>query len=260
MLFRSICFADVLFCVTANTLGYTKAVDACKKNGCRVAAITDVLEDAFMKGSIEVNYEAMAPVIAGVEKAFNEASHVQITAPGGTSITLSIQGRKAFTCPGVLHAPGGLIGLPGMEVYIAPVEEQTNGILVADASGSGLGKLEDPVRISIEAGRAYDISGGKQAKMLADRLKATNNPNSYVIAEFAIGLNPFAELVGHIAIDEGIYGTGHFALGNNLGFAGKNDAPQHFDMVYWKPTIYLDEKLFMKDGRLVELDHLIPKA
>lgn len=257
---RAICFADVLFCVTANTLGYTKAVDACKKNGCRVAAITDVLEDAFMKGSIEVNYEAMAPVIAGVEKAFNEASHVQITAPGGTSITLSIQGRKAFTCPGVLHAPGGLIGLPGMEVYIAPVEDQTNGILVADASGSGLGKLEDPVRISIEAGRAYDISGGKQAKMLADRLKATNNPNSYVIAEFAIGLNPFAELVGHIAIDEGIYGTGHFALGNNLGFAGKNDAPQHFDMVYWKPTIYLDEKLFMKDGRLVELDHLIPKA
>ena len=60
-------------------------------------------------------------------------------------------------------------------------------------------------------------------------------------------------------IDEGIYGTGHFALGNNLGFEGKNDAPLHLDMVYWKPTIYLDNQLFMKDGCLVELDHLMPK-
>ena len=254
---RAISYADVLFCVTTNTLAYTKAVDVCKKNGCRVVAITGVQEEAFMEGSIEANYEAMAPVVAGVQKAFDEAECVEVTAPGGTSLTLSLKGRTSFSCPGMLHQPGGLIGLPAMEAYIAPVEDQTNGVLVADASGSGLGKLEEPVRIEIRNGRACSITGGAQAKALADRLEATNNPNSYVIAEFAIGLNPCAKLVGQIAIDEGIYGTGHFALGNNLGMNGKNDAPQHMDMVYWKPTIRLDGKLLMEEGRLVEWDDLI---
>lgn len=256
---RAIRFSDVLLCVTTNTLAYTKAVYACKRNGCRVLSMTDVPEDTFSRGAIEVNYEAMAPVIAEVEKAFNQASQARISAPGGTEITLSIKNRRAFTCSGVMQTPGGLIGLPGIEVYIAPVEDQTNGILVADASGSGLGILEDPIRISIKDGQACSIAGGTQAEALTNRLQETNNPNSYIVAEFAIGLNPCAELVGHIAIDEGIYGTGHFALGNNLGFEGKNDAPLHLDMVYWKPTIYLDNQLFMKDGCLVELDHLMPK-
>ena len=256
---RAISLVDVLICVTTSTLAYTKAVDACKANGCRVVTITGVEEDAFMKGSIEADYAAMAPVVAGVEAAFNAAKQVSITAPGGTNMTLSIEGRTAFTCPGMLRKPGGLIGLPAMEVYIAPVEDQTNGILVADASGSGLGKLTESVSIAIRDGKAYEITGGDQAKSLSDRLASTNNPNSYTIAEFAIGLNPCAELVGAIAIDEGIYGTGHFALGNNLGFNGRNDAPLHLDMVYWKPTIHLDGKLFMEDGKLVEFDHLIPR-
>ena len=74
-----------------------------------------------------------------------------------------------------------------------------------------------------------------------------------VVAEFAIGLNPCATPTGSIVIDEGIYGTGHFALGSNTGFGGNNVCPQHLDLVYEKPTIYLDESLFMKDGVLTEL-------
>ena len=243
--------ADVLLCITTSTLAYTNAVYKCKANGCRVACITDVTEDSFMKGAIECNYEGMAPVVEHVRKAFLEAKEAEITSPGGTHLKLSIDGRRPFTCPGRLSDPGGLIGLPAMEVYIAPIEDKTNGVLVADASGSRLGILEEPVRFTIENGKAVKIEGGRQAKELAEFLESTKNPNSYTIAEFAIGLNPCAQLCGSIAVDEGIYGTGHYALGNNLGFEGKNMAPNHLDMVYWKPTIYLDGKLFMKDGELL---------
>lgn len=38
-----------------------------------------------------------------------------------------------------------------------------------------------------------------------------------------------------------------------LVLAGNNVCPQHLDLVYEKPTIYLDESLFMKDGVLTEL-------
>lgn len=250
--------ADVLLCVTTMTLAYTNAVYSCRDHGCRVAAITDVTEESFQTGALEADYQAMVPVIAAVQCAFDEADSAHITSPSGTDLHLSIKGRSAHVCSGMMHERGGLIGLPAMEVYIAPLENSTHGQLIADASGSGLGKLESPIAFTIEGGRAISIEGQRQASQLKETLEETNNPNSYVIAEFAIGLNPCAELVGHIAVDEGIYGTGHFALGNNLGFGGQNNAPKHLDMVYWKPTIHLDGRPFMEDGKLVGLDHLIP--
>lgn len=249
--------ADVLLCLTTSTIAYTKAVDVCRKNGCRVAAITDATEDTFKEGSIEADYLQMAVVIEEVRKLFDAADEVCVTSPGGTELRLSINNRRSHVCNGVLREPGGLIGLPAMEVYIAPIENSTNGILVADASGSGLGCIQEPISLIVSNGKVVEITGGEQANALSARLAETNEPNSFTVAEFAIGLNPCAKLVGHISVDEGIYGTGHFALGNNLGFGGNNDAPQHLDLVYWRPTIKLDGKPFMKEGRLVEFDSYI---
>ena len=138
-----------------------------------------------------------------------------------------------------------------LEVYIAPIENTMAGILIADVMGTGMGLLTQPIHLEIQDGKAYRITGGTQADHL--RKKVENIPGGTVVAEFAIGLNPCATPTGSIVIDEGIYGTGHFALGSNTGFGGNNVCPQHLDLVYEKPTIYLDESLFMKDGVLTEL-------
>lgn len=242
--------AEVLICVTTKTLAYTKAVGRCKARGGRVIAITEATEETFRSGPLEADYPKLAPRIHHVKAAFDQAELVRVTAPGGTDLTLSIKGRTAYTCPGLCREAGQLIGLPAMEVYIAPLETETSGVFVADASGSGLGLLKNPIRFTIERGKAAAIEGKEESKKLKQVLAATNNPASYVIAEFAIGLNPCGGLVGNISVDEGLYGTGHFALGNNLGFGGANEAPEHLDMVYWRPTIELDGRLFMKDGVL----------
>lgn len=147
-----------------------------------------------------------------------------------------------------------MIGIPNVEVYIAPREENTEGVLVADASCSMIGLLKHPMTIIIQKGKAVSITGEKEAEQLKSILATTNNNSSYIIAEFAIGLNPKGTVIGNIINDEGIYGTGHFALGKNISFGGKNKSPLHIDMVYWKPTIYLDGDLFMKDGLLVNRD------
>ena len=125
------------------------------------------------------------------------------------------------------------------------------GTLIADVMGTGMGLLTQPIHLEIQDGKAYRITGGTQADHL--RKKVENVPGGTVEAEFAIGLNPCATPTGSIVIDEGIYGTGHFALGSNTGFGGNNVCPQHLDLVYEKPASYLDEALFMKDGVLTEL-------
>ena len=76
---------------------------------------------------------------------------------------------------------------------------------------------------------------------------------SYVVAEFGIGLNPAGLVRGHIVEDEGVYGTAHIALGNNTHFTGgMNWAPIHFDYVFLEPTIVLDGRTVMTAGRLVD--------
>ncbi len=242
--------ADVLLCVTTKTLAYTKAVDKCKARGGRVIAITEATEATLSTGPIEADYLALQPLLNRVKDAFDKAEKVRVTAPGGTELTLSLKGRKAYVCSGICHDPGQLIGLPALEVYIAPVEDETIGRLVADASGTAIGLIKNPIILTIEKGRVTSIEGKEESETLKQILADTKAESSFVIAEFAIGLNPCGKLVGAIAEDEGLYGTGHFALGNNLGFGGKNDAPEHMDLVYWHPTIELDGEILMKNGIL----------
>ncbi|MCU0364818.1 MAG: hypothetical protein MUE93_04000 [Ignavibacteriaceae bacterium] len=46
-------------------------------------------------------------------------------------------------------------------------------------------------------------------------------------------------------------GTIHIALGNNVSMGGSVNVPIHLDGVVKKPTVWMDGKLLMKDGKLL---------
>jgi leucyl aminopeptidase (aminopeptidase T) len=125
--------------------------------------------------------------------------------------------------------------------------------VVVDASASNLGLLRAPIHMEVHDGRVTTVTGGSQASAVARSLAATGHEESYVVAEFGIGLNPAGLVRGHIVEDEGVYGTAHIALGNNTHFTGgMNWAPIHFDYVFLEPTIVLDGRTVMTAGRLVD--------
>ena len=74
---------------------------------------------------------------------------------------------------------------------------------------------------------------------------------AYNIAEFGIGTNDSAKLSGLLLEDEKVMGTVHIALGNNVTMGGTFNVPIHLDGVIKKPTVYLDNKLLMKNGKLL---------
>ena len=246
--------SDVVFAATTHTLGHAASLREALKKGARCLALTECTENTLMSGAIEADFLKLGPLVDFVKCRFDSAKAVHVTAPGGTDILLDIGNRNASTCSGICHNPGEMIGIPDVEVYIAPNEDQTQGKLVVDASFSTIGRITHPVCIMVENGTVISIDGDKEAKQLTDLLDAVHNPVSRVVAEFAIGLNPKGKIRGRIIEDEGVYGTGHFALGNNIGFGGRNAAPIHFDMVYRQPTILFDDRIFMEDGRLCNLD------
>ena len=51
--------------------------------------------------------------------------------------------------------------------------------------------------------------------------------------------------------DEKVLGTIHIALGDNKSMGGLVDVPIHLDGVVKKPTVYFDEKMIMKNGKLL---------
>jgi leucyl aminopeptidase (aminopeptidase T) len=245
--------ADVIFTPTTQTLGHSAALAAALKRGARCIVLTACTEETLTSGGIEADFPALKPLVDLVAERFNGAGRVHVTSPGGTDLRLDVTGRKAASCSGICRTPGQMIGIPDLEVYIAPIEDRTEGRIVIDAAMTGIGLMEHPVTIEVEKGRVRSIYGGKEAERLRALLDKANDSACQVIAELAIGLNPRGRVRGVIIEDEGVYGTGHFALGNNSGFGGMNQAPIHFDMVYLAPTITFGDKVFMRRGRLCDL-------
>jgi len=53
-------------------------------------------------------------------------------------------------------------------------------------------------------------------------------------------------------VDEKVLGTIHIAIGDNKGpaYGGKNDSSIHWDFIMTRPTVKVDGKTIMKNGRL----------
>lgn len=243
--------ADVILSPTTRTIYHSMATRRALEKGARLLSLTEITEKILVSGGIDADFLSLQPVVAAAKTMFDKGKKAHITTKAGTDLWVNIEGRPAHACSGLCHKPGEKLGIPEVEVFIAPVEEDTNGTLVIDACIAGIGKIHTPVTIKIERGKALSIIGGSEAERLRNTLEETKAENSYTIAEFALGLNDKAKVIGDIIEDEGAYGTGHFAFGNNIHFDGANNAKIHLDMVYWRPTVEIDGMVVMRDGILV---------
>lgn len=254
----AISHADVIITPTTTSIYHAAGIhNACKGEGkARLLALSECSEDTLLEGGIKADFKAIKPIVEGVGKYFEKGKHICITTPAGTFIEADISDRPAHMNTGICHEPGDLMGLPTIEVFIAPNEKSVNGKIVVDASCSGgVGVIEsEPIVITVVEGRATKFSGGKEAKKLEELLASAGTESVYQVAELAIGLNPDCRITGKIVEDEGKYGTCHMALGSNTSFGGINKAPLHIDMVQFSPTVLIDGEEICIGGELQVVD------
>lgn len=241
--------ADVIIAPTTRTLYHTKAtLDACN-GGSRLFSLTECDEWILIKNGVDADFVAIKPVVEKIGDYFTEGSVIEVTSPGGTNFRASIEGRQGIKNSVICHEPGMRSGFPDIEANVASVEDQGEGVIVIDASASmGIGLVDAPIKLTVEKGRVVKIEGGRSAARLQEILEGAEDPDAFVIAEVAVGLNPKSPVIGKIIYDEGCYGTGHFAVGDNTRQGGMNSAPLHLDMVYWKPTIKIDGQVIVEAG------------
>ncbi len=241
--------ADAVAMVTTYSLSHTVARLEATRQGARVASMPRITAETFAR-TVPIDYTELESVGRRLAAQLTDAERCRIVAPAGTDVGLVLRGRTGRSDDGDLRAPGAFGNLPAGEAYIAPFERAGEGTIVFDLSVASSGLLDEPLRIDLADGRAVDASGGAAAATLLSVLDA-GGPNGRVIAELGIGTNPAATITGKILEDEKVAGTIHIAFGTNTGIGGENQATVHIDGVVRDPTVELDGRMIIRDGRLV---------
>jgi leucyl aminopeptidase (aminopeptidase T) len=237
---------DAFVAPTKFSLTHTQARKNATAAGARGATMPGITEEMFVE-TMGIDYGKVKEYCERLNAAFRGAEVIRVRSPLGTDLTASIEGRSTLMDTGMLHNRGDFGNLPAGEVFIAPVEGTASGTIVFDGSMAGIGVLSEPIRIEVRDGYAINISGGE-----ADRLRKLLEPvgrEAYNIAEIGVGCNFGARIVGNVLEDEKVFGTVHIALGDNSTIGGKVRAGIHLDGLVKEPTLILDEKEIIKNGK-----------
>ncbi len=245
------------------------------KKSMRAVWTPGITEDMYNR-TVNINYGELADRCKKLGKIFENAINVQVTAAGGTNISVPVYGRKLMNDDGDFSKPGTGGNIPAGEVFISPLVGKCQGVIVYDGSmtfSDGDSILETPITCKVENGYVTEISGGEEAKRLLKTITEAENrsieyekngklpegqgeiykKNARNIGELGIGLNPAASITGNMLEDEKAFRTCHFAIGENYD----NDAPSliHLDGVVRNPTITLtyddgSTRTILSDGTL----------
>jgi leucyl aminopeptidase (aminopeptidase T) len=239
--------ADVIIAPTSKSLTHTKARVEANKSGARIASMPTITEE-MMARTMSADYAKIKERSLKFRNLLSKGSEVRLTTPAGTDLTFSIAGREAMADTGILHDKGAFGNLPAGEACMAPVEGKTSGVAVIDVVMAGVGLIKTPIKLVVKDGYVTKISGGAEAKALS-KLLAGKGEEVKNIAELGIGTNEKATPSGSPLEDEKVIGTVHIGIGDNIIFGGKVKAPMHLDGIMKNPTLVIDGKTVIKDGK-----------
>lgn len=183
-----------------------------------------------MTNAYDIDYEALKADCE--ERVNNLKGKSKVTIKTGLNhvLTLSLDDRNWCIDAGDGDLPCG-------EIFIAPVEEKTNGTVFFKEIflESDNEPLHDTnVTIEIESGIIVNSS----SQIVNDFIKGLPK-NGNLICELGLGLNKnVTSLIGYNALDEKMYGTFHLGLGMNAMFGGKNTCVMHTDIVTTGEVIF----------------------
>lgn len=136
------------------------------------------------------------------------------------TLTIQYENREWFNDAGEGDLPCG-------EIYVAPLEDKTEGTMYFETLYLDDLPVCNQVTLTIVGGKVVDSSHDLVNSYLMDLPESGR-----VVCEFGIGLNPKIKgLTGCTVLDEKMDGTVHIAIGANHMFGGVNEAPMHIDLV-----------------------------
>ncbi len=243
--------ADVCLCIAARSLYHTRAKGEAQSAGTRGCFNAPAQLEAWTAGAMTADFAAIRETAEALADRLRDADRVSVTSPAGTDVTVRVGGREPRGWySGIVRNPGEVSAFPGGEVSFPPLEGTAHGTIVFERVMTDLGRLTQPITVTVEDGHAVDFVGGTSAEQLRDLVSGV--PGATNIAELGIGLNHAARVGDEITETKKKLGTAHFALGDNAGgYGGVVECPLHLDGMLFDVTISIDGNDVVRDGRLV---------
>jgi leucyl aminopeptidase (aminopeptidase T) len=248
--------ADLTVDLTTRALGHTEVVKQIRDDGGRVLYMNGLTRELLLGDAVRADVAEMVALGKRLRAAWRAADTVRVTSELGTDLVASIRGRDGFyIAVEIERTPENFMteaAFPDGEAGVAPVEGSGEGVVVWDTSAEMLGALDEPIRLTIDAGRITTIEGGPQADELVrivDELGDENARNCP--AEISIGLNPDVRPSGNMREDKKLRGSCHIALGSSAEDGGALRSNVHIDGVVRRPTVHLDGDAVVRDGEIV---------
>lgn len=249
--------ADVNVLTVTKALIHSPAARAAMAAGKRFVNLEEANPEmlTMTKETVE-DIQAMQEVGRRLTRAWTEGREYHLTAPNGTDLRGGIEGRPGYYVAAVAQPQEGVTLLscafPDGEAGISPVESTSDGTVVCDIAmlAAGIGRVDAPVTIRIAKGRITEITGGRSAEQFRRFIEQFGDDAAYELAEVSVGMNPKIKLTGNKA-DKKSAGTAHVGFGANTDTAGVNHSKLHMDGVLDKPTLRIDGRLVVDDGRIV---------
>ncbi len=235
---------DVIIAVTTHSLSHTKARIGASEKGARIASMPGF--QGKMMRVLSADPQELRKIGARIKKVLQKSKAVRVTSPSGTDISFHTR-KKIEVDDGLLAKRGDKGNLPAGETYFAPLEGTANGTIIIDSMRNCKAYAKAGTRVLVKNGKAVDVSDKKS--LLAKYLRKIKNADN--IAELGIGTNRMAKVIGYILQDEKAAGTCHIAFGNSAAIGGKVYSKIHIDAILFKPTIWADNKIIMKNRKLM---------
>ncbi|BER93156.1 aminopeptidase [Atrimonas thermophila] len=202
-----------------------------------------------------VNYPVLKEFEEKLAEMTRNAKHVRMTTPAGEDVEFENDPNHPVNCElGYADTPGS--HMMSGQVAWSPKLDSINGVIVFDGSVvPPIGLLKEPIRLTVEKGKIVNVEGGKEAVEFESWLRSFNHPQMFQMAHVCYGFNPGAKLTGDILEDERVWGCTEWGVGNIGAILIPPDgipAPSHSDGICLNTSVWLDGKLIIDKGRVVD--------
>jgi leucyl aminopeptidase (aminopeptidase T) len=241
--------AEVVLMATSKSVAHAE-IFSVEKDHRRLISLPGIMEGSFIDGGGTVDLKELKAITERVAAALKGKREFVLKSDKGTDARFLSRG-KSFACYAQAPVPTGFAMFPDGEAIVAMDEKTLEGRIVLDVFQTGVGPLREPIVFDLKKGRVVRFSGGIEAQQLQELVEKYGDENSYYFGEFALGTNPKALFLGSAGEDKKRIGTIHMSLGDDESIGGSLKSKLHLDGVMGRPTLIVDGKTFIEDGRLL---------
>lgn len=246
----AMCKASVVVAAASRSMYHIEAKNQAKLAGARGVFNAPYLEDGWIDGAMTADFLEIRKQAERLRDRLARGKRAKVTTPAGTEVTMVIEGRKPVGwLTGVCRNPGEVSAFPGGEVSLPPLEGTTEGRIVLEHIMTDIGRLGEPIVLTVKEGECVKIDGGVEARALVAHIDGVKNATN--IAELGIGLNPKSRLTGGITEVKKRLGTAHMALGDSAaGYGGAVTSDVHLDGMLLNVRIEIDGEVIVENGEV----------